>query len=112
MTIHAGEPGASIPAIRSRIDDAFGSRSFDHSGGTEVGAYGYSCEVRDGVHVNEEEFIAEVIDPLTGEHVTRGEFGRIGDHQSRPARLAGDPLPDWRPRTRSEVGAVRAGAHS
>jgi phenylacetate-CoA ligase len=77
VTIHAGEPGASIPAVRGRIDEAFGSRSFDHAGGTEVGAYGYSCEVRDGVHVNEQEFIAEVIDPLTGEHVREGDAGEL-----------------------------------
>jgi phenylacetate-CoA ligase len=77
VTIHAGEPGASIPAVRARIDDAFASRSFDHAGGTEVGAYGYSCEVRDGVHVNEQEFIAEVIDPLTGEHVREGDAGEL-----------------------------------
>jgi phenylacetate-CoA ligase len=77
VTIHAGEPGASIPAVRSQIEHAFGSRSFDHAGGTEVGAYGYSCEVRDGLHVNEEEFIAEVIDPLTGEHVIEGNSGEL-----------------------------------
>lgn len=76
-TIHAGEPGASIPAVRSRIEDAFGSRSFDHSGGTEVGAYGYSCEARDGIHVNEEEFIAEVIDPDTGEYAIEGNSGEL-----------------------------------
>ena len=77
ITIHAGEPGASIPAIRARIDDAFGSRSFDHAGGTEIGAYGYSCELRDGVHVNEHEFIAEVLDPVTGEQVNEGDSGEL-----------------------------------
>jgi phenylacetate-CoA ligase len=77
VTIHAGEPGASIPAVRSRVEHAFGSLSFDHAGGTEVGAYGYSCEARDGVHVNEEEFIAEVIDPLTGEQVIEGNSGEL-----------------------------------
>ena len=42
-----------------------------------MGAYGFSCEVRDGVHVNEEEFIAEVIDPLTGKHVMEGDSGEL-----------------------------------
>ena len=46
VTIHAGEPGASIPAVRARIEDAWGARAFDHTGGTEVGAYGYSCAAR------------------------------------------------------------------
>ena len=54
-TIHAGEPGASIPAVRSRIEDAWGARAFDHAGATEVGAYGFSCPAREGLHVNEAE---------------------------------------------------------
>lgn len=86
VTIHAGEPGASIPAVRARIEDAWGARTFDHAGGTEIGAYGYACDQRDGLHVNEAEFIAEVLDPETGEpcaEATRGELvitnlGRVG----------------------------------
>src|SRR5262245_33116440 len=38
-TIHAGEPGASIPAVRARVEEAWGARCFDHAGATEVGAY-------------------------------------------------------------------------
>ena len=77
VTIHAGEPGASIPAVRDRIEDAWGARAFDHPGGTEVGAYGYSCSARTGVHVNEAEFIAEVLDPSTGRPCAGGEPGEL-----------------------------------
>ena len=77
VTIHAGEPGASIPAVRSRIDDAWGARAFDHTGGTEVGAYGYSCEARDGIHLNEAEFIGEVLDPLSGRPCADGTAGEL-----------------------------------
>jgi phenylacetate-CoA ligase len=66
-TIHAGEPGASLPATKQRIERAWGARCFDHAGATEVGAWGFECAVQAGVHVNEAEFIAEIIDPSTGE---------------------------------------------
>ncbi|HEX5815237.1 MAG TPA: phenylacetate--CoA ligase family protein, partial [Methylomirabilota bacterium] len=42
-TVHAGEPGAGIPAVRARIESGWGARAFDHAGMTEVGAYGYEC---------------------------------------------------------------------
>ncbi len=76
-TIHAGEPGASIPAVRARIEDAWGARAFDHAGGTEMGAYGFSCDAREGLHVNEAEFIAEVLDPVTGRPCAEGESGEL-----------------------------------
>jgi phenylacetate-CoA ligase len=77
VTIHAGEPGASIAAVRARIEEAWGARAFDHAGGTEIGAYGYACERRDGLHVNEAEFIAEVLDPDTGEPCDEGGRGEL-----------------------------------
>jgi phenylacetate-CoA ligase len=72
VSIHAGEPGASIPATRDRIEKELGVEAFDHTGATEVGAYGFSCSARDGVHVNESEFIVEVVD-ATGEARDQGE---------------------------------------
>lgn len=77
ITIHAGEPGASIPSVRSRIQRLWGARCFDHAGGTEVGAYGFTCEAREGIHVNEAEFIAEVIDPASGRSCSQGERGEL-----------------------------------
>jgi len=66
LTIHAGEPGASLPATRHRIETAWGAKCFDHAGATEVGAWGYECAARNGLHVNEGEFICEVLDPDRG----------------------------------------------
>ena len=63
--IHAGEPGASVPATRALIERAFNATCWDHAGATEVGAYAYSCDAQRGLHVNEAEFIAEIVDPLT-----------------------------------------------
>jgi phenylacetate-CoA ligase len=82
-TVHAGEPGAGIPAVRARIEAAWGARAYDHAGMTEMGAYGFECAAQAGLHVNEAEFIAEVIDPGTGRPAEEGELvlsnlGRVG----------------------------------
>ncbi len=75
-TIHAGEPGASIPAVRARVEQAWGARCFDHAGATEVGAYAFACEARDGLHVNEAEFIVELLD-AADRPVAEGERGEL-----------------------------------
>jgi phenylacetate-CoA ligase len=83
VTVHAGEPGAGIPEVRARIEEGWGARAFDHAGMTEVGPYGYECTEQAGLHVNESEFIAEVVDPATGRPAREGELvltnlGRAG----------------------------------
>jgi phenylacetate-CoA ligase len=72
-TIHAGEPGASIPATRSAIEAAFGATCFDHTGMTELGPTGHSCTARDGIHAVEPEFIFEVLDSA-GRPAEHGEL--------------------------------------
>jgi phenylacetate-CoA ligase len=76
-TIQAGEPGASVPGIRARIEQAYGAQCHDHTGMTELGATGFTCQERDGVHLIESEFIFEVIDPLTLQPVAAGEQGEL-----------------------------------
>jgi phenylacetate-CoA ligase len=71
--IVAGEPGGSIPAVRSKIESAWGARVHDHSGMTEMGAVSFECiPSPGGLHVNEAEFIAEVIDPETLQPLPEG----------------------------------------
>ena len=78
VTIHAGEPGASIPATQRRIEETWGARCCDHYGMTELGAAGTPCPLRrDGMHLNEVEFIAEVIHPETGTTLPPGERGEL-----------------------------------
>ena len=74
VTVHAGEPGAGIASVRARIEEAWGARAYDHAGMTEMGAYGYECEAQAGLHVNESEFIVEVLDPVTGRPAREGEL--------------------------------------
>ena len=76
-TIHAGEPGASITETRKRIQESFGARTFDHVGMTEMGAYGFECEEQSGLHINEDEFIAEMIDPGTQAEIDDGQKGEL-----------------------------------
>jgi phenylacetate-CoA ligase len=73
VTVHAGEPGASIPATRAAIEAAFSARCFDHTGMTELGPTGHSCSQRDGIHAVESEFIFEVLDQ-NGRPADEGEL--------------------------------------
>ena len=78
MLILAGEPGGSLPEMRSRIESAWGARVIDHAGMTEMGAWGFECYERPGgLHVIESEFIAEVISPDTGELLSDDATGEL-----------------------------------
>ncbi len=96
VTIHAGEPGANIPATRRRIEAAWGARCIDHTGLTEVGATGFTCATGE-VHLNESEFIAEVLDAETG-RVNPG-----GDGELLLTNLGRDGSPVIRYRTGDRV---------
>jgi phenylacetate-CoA ligase len=76
--IVAGEAGGNIPEVRARIESAWGARLFDHHGMTEMGPVSFECEENPGgVHVNEAEFIAEVIDPQSLQPVAEGTPGEL-----------------------------------
>lgn len=63
----AGEPGGSIPSVRSRIAEVWGARVYDHWGMTEIGPLATECDDDPNVlTVNESACIAEIIDPETG----------------------------------------------
>ena len=116
ITVHAGEPGAGIPAVRARIEESWSARVFDHGGMTEMGAYGYECAEQAGLHVNESEFIVEVIDPMTSAPARDGELvltnlGRVGSPAVRyrtgdHVRLAEAPCPCGRTFARLEGGIL------
>jgi phenylacetate-CoA ligase len=115
-TVHAGEPGAGIPSVRARIEEAWGARAYDHAGMTEMGAYGYECASQCGLHVNESEFIAEVLDPATGAPAREGELvlsnlGRAGSPLLRyrtgdRVRVASEPCLCGRTFMRLEGGIL------
>ena len=75
----AGEPGAMVPATKKRIEEVWGTKVFDHSGATEIGAWGFECASQSGgMHINEAMFLAEVEDLETGEIITEpGKKGKL-----------------------------------
>lgn len=78
MLIVAGEPGGSIPATRRRIEEAWNARVIDHSGMTEVGPVTVECAAAPGgLHVMEDGYIVEVIDPQTLDPVPVGAVGEL-----------------------------------
>lgn len=73
----AGEPGASIPATKKRLQDAWNAKVFDHAGATEIGAWSFECvDQPGGLHVNQAMFLVEIEDVETGEIIE--EPGRRG----------------------------------
>ncbi|MGE3579650.1 MAG: phenylacetate--CoA ligase family protein [Vicinamibacterales bacterium] len=78
VLIVAGEPGGSIPATRERIASAWNARVIDHHGLTEVGPVSFECWEAPGfLHLNEEEFLCEVLDPETHRPVPEGQPGEL-----------------------------------
>jgi phenylacetate-CoA ligase len=75
----AGEPGGSVPATRQQLERLWhGARVFDHHGMTEVGPVTFECPARPGVlHVFGESYLAEVVDPSTGNPLPYGEAGEL-----------------------------------
>ena len=103
ITVHAGEPGASVPATRDLIERSFGARCFDHTGMTELGPTGFSCAARDGVHLIESEFIFEVRDDAGAVHLLP-ESGTIsGELVGTNLGRWGSPLIRYRTGDRVEV---------
>jgi phenylacetate-CoA ligase len=77
ITWHTGEPGASIPATRARIEAAFGAQAYDLPGLTEIAAWGFECDARSGLtHVHEDYVYPEVLDD-DGRSVKPGERGEL-----------------------------------
>jgi phenylacetate-CoA ligase len=72
-----GEPGASLPAMREQIEAAWEARCYDHAGAAEAGPFGYPCDEGGGLHLYEDEFVCELIDPQGDEPVADGQLGEL-----------------------------------
>ncbi|HKY23012.1 MAG TPA: AMP-binding protein [Vicinamibacterales bacterium] len=76
--IVAGEPGGSIASTRERIEKGWGARVIDHYGLTEVGPIAFECwESPGGLHLNEDEYVCEVLEPGTQRETPDGERGEL-----------------------------------
>lgn len=65
--------------MRHAIEDSLGIKAFDVYGLSEIMGPGVSfeCECQNGMHVNEDMFVPEIIDPDTGEVLPEGEQGEL-----------------------------------
>ena len=75
--IVSGEPAGSIPETKALIERQWGAKCFDTAGMTELGTICmFECEAQPGgMHIIEDHYIEEVIDPVTDEAVGYGERG-------------------------------------
>lgn len=65
--------------MRHEIEKSLGIKAYDIYGLTEIMGPGvsYECSEQTGMHINEDHFIPEIIDPDTGEVLPEGEQGEL-----------------------------------
>ena len=65
--------------LRAALEEAFGCRAYDTYGLSEIVGPGVAgeCEVRAGLHVCDDHFLPEVIDPATGAVLPPGQEGEL-----------------------------------
>ena len=65
--------------MRRNIEKSLGIKAYDIQGLTETSGPGVSfeCSEQTGMHINEDHFYAEIIDPETGEVLPEGEKGEL-----------------------------------
>ena len=65
--------------MRQDIQNTLGIKAYDIYGLTELSGPGvaFECSAQNGMHLNEDHFIAEIIDPDTGEVLPEGSKGEL-----------------------------------
>jgi phenylacetate-CoA ligase len=66
-------------AMRKEIEQRMGIKAMECYGLTECGGPGtaFDCVAQNGLHLNEDHFVAEIIDPVTGEVLPLGTKGEL-----------------------------------
>lgn len=81
INLKAGIFGAEAwtEEMRHDIEKKLGIKAYDIYGLTEISGPGvaFECEEQTGLHINEDHFIAEIINPETGEVLPEGEKGEL-----------------------------------
>ena len=81
LSLKAGIFGAEpwTEEMRRNIEDALGIKAYDIYGLTEITGPGvaFECSEQKGMHINEDHFYAEIIDPNTGEPLPEGSKGEL-----------------------------------
>ncbi len=65
--------------MRRRIEEIMGIESFDIIGMTETGGVGLGidCPAHEGIHIWEDHYLVEIVDPSTGDPLPDGEAGEL-----------------------------------
>lgn len=65
--------------MREQLESAFGIKAYDIYGLSEILGPGvaFECSAQHGLHINEDHFLTEIVDPQTLRPVPEGEFGEI-----------------------------------
>ena len=65
--------------IRRRIEDFYGIKAYNSYGLSEMNGPGvaFECQAQDGLHVWEDAYVPEIVDPVTGRPVAEGEVGEL-----------------------------------
>ena len=81
ISLKAGIFGAEpwTEEMRREIEKRLGLKAYDIYGLTEISGPGVSfeCEAQQGMHINEDFFVPEIINPKTGEVLPEGEVGEL-----------------------------------
>ncbi|HET8912806.1 MAG TPA: phenylacetate--CoA ligase [Ktedonobacteraceae bacterium] len=105
MRVRAGFFGAEpwTEGIRHEIEERFGLEAFDLYGLTEIIGPGVAseCGYHNGLHINEDHFYPEVIDPEFGTPVSEGQMGEL-----LLTCLTREALPLLRYRTRDRIALL------
>ena len=91
--------------MRRQIEEQLGLKAFDIYGLTEIIGPGvaFECGEQTGMHINEDHFIVEVIDPETGRVLPEGEQGELVF-----SAITKEAFPILRYRTR-DIGVISRG---
>ena len=110
-TLHAGEPGASVPAVKRRLQEAWGATCWDHAGATELGAWGYPGP--EGLmRIDEQRFVAELVDPASSASLDPTTEGRRGELVLTSLGRVGSPLLRYRTGDLVEMVQERGGGRA
>jgi len=75
ISFHTAEP--LTQAMREDIEESWGCKAYDNYGSVETGAPAWECEHQRGLHISEDAYIFEIVDPASGKPMTDGNEGEL-----------------------------------
>lgn len=77
IAVHGAEPYSD--STRAKLQDAYGFRAYDCYGLSEMNGPGvaFECPRQDGLHIWEDHYLVEIVDPRTGDPLPPGETGEL-----------------------------------